>query len=220
MKTIPFDVKYRPQVESGEYELVCTNQFNNGEVEKTDGLRIICWDYDTDKIICGVKKPSGHECMWICYKDGKLVSCEHKYIMLCDTKEAELTGFEQAVKDLVFKIGYATDLSGNPVKDLHLDNTFIKRESDKLLKIVNDIVYPVGILDIMEKYCGDCLPKLPKWVNKKNDLYSKVSNDSRFFGKRFAIVFDETEGSYYLYDRSNDFALNIIELTEKLIKKD
>lgn len=126
MKLISFDVNYRPQIESGEYKLVCTNRFNNDEINCSDCLRIICWDYDNDKIICGVKKPTGHECIWICYKDGRLTSCEHLYIMLCDTK---LSKFEYAVKDMLNRFGVFVE-----------DDNVILKESAKLMKAVNDSI--------------------------------------------------------------------------------
>ena len=60
---IPFDIKYRPQIESGEYK-----------VETRDGkpVRIICWDRKYGYPICGLayEKETGCENYVNAYKNG------------------------------------------------------------------------------------------------------------------------------------------------------
>ena len=101
---IPFDIKYRPQIESGEYKVV---------TRADEPVRIICWDRKNYK---GQREPQTPIVYLLLSKGG----CEH--VMSCTlsglysdgldrdsdlfivTPEPELSEFEKAIKDLVLAI--------------------------------------------------------------------------------------------------------------------
>ena len=97
---IPFDIKYRPQIESGEYK-----------VETRDGrpARIICWDieyyYPQYKIGALIKNDAGEDFFFLtekgyfCIKESG--ECDSNNDLLIVTPEEELTEFEQEVSDIV-----------------------------------------------------------------------------------------------------------------------
>lgn len=97
---IPFDIKYRPQIESGEYK-----------VETRDGrpARIICWDieyyYPQYKIGALIKNDEGEDFFFLtekgyfCIKESG--ECDSNNDLFIVTPEEELTEFEQEVSDIV-----------------------------------------------------------------------------------------------------------------------
>lgn len=94
-KKIQFDIKYRPQIESGEYKV---------EIGKSDPwpARIACWDLNGNDLIVIVSNPEGKEEGLIYTPEGK-----HKaYAPRIDsdlflvTPEPELTEFEKAFDNL------------------------------------------------------------------------------------------------------------------------
>lgn len=90
---IPFDIKYRPQIESGEYKVVTRNDLP---------VRIICWDCKDDDgyhIIGLVESKSGEEFHVFYYDNG--TESKHKessFDLFVLIKEAELTDLERAIK--------------------------------------------------------------------------------------------------------------------------
>lgn len=90
---IPFDVKYRPQIESGEYK-----------VETKDGkpVRIICWDKKSEKkygyhIVGLIEFGPQHEESTYYTIDGKGRLKDKEPDLFIITPEPELTKFEQEV---------------------------------------------------------------------------------------------------------------------------
>lgn len=95
---IKFDVKYRPQIESGEYKVI-TNDGHN--------VRIICWDKRTGGMDCIVALVSGEqegEKTLHYTKEGYCTSSTDEFRkrdLFIITPEEELTDFEQEVSDIV-----------------------------------------------------------------------------------------------------------------------
>ena len=92
MAKIPFSIKFRPQIESGEYKVVTSDGFP---------ARIICWDSPIDKdrpIICIVFDNQIEQ-----YRvDGRFDYHETtNYDLFLITKEPELSAFEKALKECV-----------------------------------------------------------------------------------------------------------------------
>jgi len=97
---IPFDIKFRPQIESGEYK-----------VETSEGrkVRIICWDMvnaSYNDIVALVESPvSGNETIIHYYQNGQCVSDSArvgKKDLVIITPEPKLTEFEQATQESSF----------------------------------------------------------------------------------------------------------------------
>ena len=90
---IPFDIKYRPQIESGEYKVV-TRDGNS--------VRIICWDRksagDGQPIVALVKKEHYEDSIWVEENGVYKGTMGHEYDLFIITPEAELTELERAIK--------------------------------------------------------------------------------------------------------------------------
>lgn len=97
---IPFDIKYRPQIESGEYK-----------VETRDGrsVRIICWDRvakentDDDLNICVLVPEDNGEGVYYYHQSGKKWVSDERFDLFLITPEPELNEFEQEVRGCVIK---------------------------------------------------------------------------------------------------------------------
>lgn len=90
MARIPFDIKYRPQIESGEYRLVD----NAGHK-----VRIVCWDMKSKKqygyhLVGLVEYGPEHEESMYYTLDGKARIKDKDPALFIVTPEEELTGFE------------------------------------------------------------------------------------------------------------------------------
>jgi len=121
MKTIPFDIKYRPQIESGEYKVI---------TDKGNQVRVLDWNLNRcgrNDIVCAVKaESSDNETVQIYYDNGVMVSNGISRLKI-ETDEPELTDFEAAVWDLLNRHEVYIE-----------DDGVIKRESEKLLKIARE----------------------------------------------------------------------------------
>ena len=86
MATIPFDVKFRPQIESGEYKVVTRDR---------KPVRILCWDRKGDwPIMALAAEEDGLESYINCYSNGRNTYGEQEeewpYDLFIVTPEPEL----------------------------------------------------------------------------------------------------------------------------------
>ena len=123
---IPFDIKYRPQIESGEYK-VCNQSGNSA--------RIICWDAinivrpDCCIIALIKEKPDGDENnRWYDTKGYSVIGASRLFII---TPEPELTPFEQHLLVYFQKVYYA-HCESQDVNDFLIET--IKQSSKSLLE--------------------------------------------------------------------------------------
>ena len=92
MKKIPFDIKYRPQIESGKYKV----QTREGRT-----VTIGIWNMNAPKPIVGCYQynDDGDEKCGCWYKNGSYSDVnEHVYDLFVITPEPELTELERAIK--------------------------------------------------------------------------------------------------------------------------
>ena len=118
---IDFNVKYRPQIESGEYK-----------VETRDGepAKIIYWDlkgYDDDIKLVVIIGEDGSQGVITMSKSGSfysdyLVGEEHRYDLFIVTPEPKLTEFETALKDLLYHC-VGEGMSGKDMEKLARENS-------------------------------------------------------------------------------------------------
>ena len=100
MKKIPFDIKYRPEIESGKYK-----------VQTTTGrdVRIVCWDKragEREQIVALVTNEQGDQETCMLYSpNGILISTSQneKFKLVILTDEPELTEFEEGLVDFFNK---------------------------------------------------------------------------------------------------------------------
>lgn len=96
MAKIPFDIKFRSQIESGEYKLVAGNEF-------PWPAKIVCWTYNGDNLIVIVTNPDGDETGLIYTPNGKHKAFAPKVDsdLFIITPEPELTEFESAIESYI-----------------------------------------------------------------------------------------------------------------------
>jgi hypothetical protein len=96
---IPFDIKYRPQIENGEYKV---------ETKDLHPVRIICWDKNTgglDRIVALVAGDSGLEkTLHYTEEGGWLVASNdnRNKDLIIVTPDEEMTPFEKGFLERVF----------------------------------------------------------------------------------------------------------------------
>lgn len=173
MAKIPFDIKYRPQIESGEYKV---------ETEEGSPARIICWDSPIDKerpIIAIVfddqieqYKADGH------YDNDYETS---NYDLFLITPEPELSEFEEKVRVCVtenltthIKDGNGREMSST----VFIDDDTAKAMAAELLELAKKELCESGeVTDWYAKGKAEALKDLPKWVKvDEGVLLDKHSN--------------------------------------------
>jgi len=134
MKKIPFDIKYRPEIESGKYKVVTRDGRD---------VRIICWDKRVyggrHEIVALVPTPEGStESCQMYNPDGTLISAtwNDNFRLFILTDEPELTEFEEAVGKMLF----------------------IRLSNDELIRETKE--KSAKLLDIARK---EILKDMPKW---------------------------------------------------------
>lgn len=126
---IPFDIKYRPQIESGEYK-----------VKTKDGkqVRIVSWDkegFECQEIVALVTNATGTESCNIYTINGFLRSNYYQRNMnlFIVTPEEELTEFEN---ELATVIGFAIAQSVSSPNEKMVE--FVKNWSERLLSLARE----------------------------------------------------------------------------------
>ena len=122
---IPFDIKYRPQIESGEYKV----ETRNGE-----SVRIICWDKQGECPIVVLSCVDGDEGVYTYHENGHYINNESIYDLFIITPEEELTEFEKAV-GLVFTDAQLIPRDKDGIANIHDIDEFIKKKAAELLAI-------------------------------------------------------------------------------------
>lgn len=156
---IPFDIKFRPQIESGEYKVVTA---------KEQSVRIICWDRSTTywKIVALVLAPDGKTENPFTYdingneSDGCLHN--HEFDLFIITPEPELSEFEKEYMRIVHKMK-PEDFNDEGLK-------IAKEEAAELLNIARKELCEQVVDHTKEAYengKADALKDLPKWRYKK-----------------------------------------------------
>lgn len=160
MSKIQFDIKFRPQIESGEYKVETQNGYT---------ARIICWDRkDNNYPIVALfeEEKSGTECLLSYTQNGQHVKgTSNVSDLFIVTPEPELTEFEKAFDNLAESYHsdenpddvacckeYAAELLTIARKQLQPE---IDAEIEKAYKTADEMQY--------EKGKADALKGLPRW---------------------------------------------------------
>jgi hypothetical protein len=178
---IPFDIKHRPQIESGEYKVVTGDD---------RPVRIISWDKKAYvgryEIVALVPTLQGDtETVQLYCRDGTFIASawNEKFKLFIVTPEPELTEFEKAV---------GLEIFDEPFDEEHIK--VIKEESAKLLDLarkeimdgrskglrdtqdVSRKAYNDGYKLGLEKGKAEDLKDLPRWKKrgKRNNYSSEV----------------------------------------------
>ena len=104
MNKIPFDIKYRFDVESGIYQVVTRDN---------KPVRIVCWDMNYKYPIIGIVRDEDDTELEHSYTtDGKIIDGILEYdsdLFLVDTRERELTSFEYGMLRYLQEAANMTD---------------------------------------------------------------------------------------------------------------
>ena len=195
---IPFDIKYRPQIESGEYM-----------VETRDGrpARIICWDieyyYPQYKIGALIKNDEGEDFFFLtekgyfCIKESG--ECDSNNDLFIVTPEEELTEFEQEVSDIVEYCKKNGENVADGYAKRHAKTLlyFAEKELSTKYKFSSDLngfAYGKGYKDGKK----DALKDLPRW--KKIGQGDNYSSKIKFYINGRYLEMNDTLN--YLYEIS------------------
>ena len=151
MTKIPFDIKYRPQIESGEYKV---------ETNFGSPVEIVCWnrrDDTANKTIVGIIRSGTVEEIASWNIGGKLCDAafpqNSDYDLFIVTPEEELTEFEKAIKDMIKPYAAWPD-------------DIFKEESVKLLFLAREQFIKDGYV-IEKKIFHDAVKRVPPEIMKE-----------------------------------------------------
>ena len=222
-KKIPFNVKFRPQIESGEYK-----------VETRDGrsARIICWDKkNVNYPIAALVTKDDHEYFYDYTRKGELhVSEEGIYDLFIVTPEPEMSEFEKRLQEVLFEHAttnssaeekahqYSSELlslakqqllqSGELMTQEHhekLMETQYEETLDGVKKNWHDYFTPQAVTDIYNAGRNDVLKNLPRWRIWRNGVCGNsegypIALASCAGGFRFVSVLGTTGEKYIMLD--------------------
>lgn len=194
---IPFDIKYRPQIESGEYK-----------VETRDGrsVRIICWDRvakentDDDLNICVLVPEDNGEAVYYYHQSGKKWVPDERFDLFIITPEPELTDYEQSVRVCVvdnltthIKDGNGSEMSST----VFIGDETAKKMASELLELARKEL-------IEEQYTSD---------PRKTDLYKLGKEEALKDLPRWRKI-----GRGHNYSSNTEFIINgrYLEMTDHL----
>ena len=161
---IPFNIKYRDKIESGEYKVVDKDNHN---------IRIICWDKKSEKkygyhIVGLVEFGPNHEESTYYTIDGKGRLRDKHPCLFIVTPEPEMSGFEYGM------LRYLQDAANKKDDSEIVEST--KEHSLKLLDLAKQQLLQSGELltqehheKLMETLREECKKDLPRWRNVEPD---------------------------------------------------
>lgn len=203
---IPFDIKFRPQIESGEYKVLLENGHSG---------RVLAWDLPGDYpiAIADVDDP----CVLVATYDNKGrcgIGKRHNCLFVI-TPEPELTEFEKAIKDLVLAIDEGELCELGVFEEENLGAWAVKKAAE-LLDLARkelreelqthedhrDSFMGLAISSAYERGKSEALKDLPRW--KKAKEYKKLGPNDYCFtlddNGKCAPYWDTVieEGQYYI----------------------
>lgn len=156
---IPFDIKFRPQIESGEYKVVTGDD---------RPVRIISWDKKLyggkTEIVALVPTSQGDtEAVQLYCPDGTLIASNRneKFKLCIVTPEPELTEFEKSVADV---IGFA--ISQGVVEPNYETYKFVKDWSEILLAAAK------------KELCKGCAANLEGYIKGRQDALKEMGENT------------------------------------------
>lgn len=219
MAKIPFDIKFRPQIESGEYKVITA---------KEQPVRIICWDRSTTywKIIALVLAPDGKTENPFTYdvegKESDGCLHDHELDLFLITPEPELSEFEVKLWEIM-------KAEGSPVgpreKFTNDDKRAFHEYSTQLISLARNEIVKSGYAIIegehyleegrknYERGKAEALKDLPKWVKVDEGVLLDKSSKYLLY----------SNGVYYYCCGSTitrDGYMLLVDDLEKLSKED
>ena len=161
MTKIPFDIKYRPEIESGKYKVLTTDGRN---------VRIICWDKrvhggreDIVALVPAIQ--TNTECIQVYNHDGTPMSNDYtgKFKLVILTDEPELTEFEATL------LSYLSDDTSGEL-DKETMHKCVKARAAELLELAK------------KELCKGCAANLEGYIKGRQDaLKEKEMEENRVY---------------------------------------
>lgn len=170
-KKIPFNVKFRPQIESGEYKVVYVENSSSEQCP----VEILKWDSNSDAgCIIGCVRRKGKDKIYAFQENGvHTVSDEDDRLFLV-TPEPEMSEFEKALDDTIRS--YRCDSEKDEDGGILDYQSWIKRKATSLLDLAKSQLLQSGELltqehheKLMETLLEEYKKDLPRWRNVEAD---------------------------------------------------
>ena len=181
MAKIPFDIKYRPQIESGEYK-----------VELKDGtpVSIIYWDAKGTSPVIGLfLADDGCETTTQVHPNGRWSddeSYDSDYDLFIVTPEEELFDWEKAV-GLALTDYQLLPRDKDGIANIHDTNEFIKKKAAELLSLAREQLIKDGYV-IEKRAFHDAVEKVDPEMMKEVSEDVDLSNFIADLGERYPKV--------------------------------
>lgn len=180
---IPFNIKYRPQIESGEYK-----------VETIDGnpVRIICWDRHNENkpLIVALISAPACDALSNYFQDGKPLSTDSPLLFII-TPEPELTEFEQELVNF-FNERNAILPDKDGVYNKHDCNELLHKTANKLLELAKKDMKEQMLKDAVEAYIvksyNPCTENSELFLHGVELLYEDKNKPYLLAGNKVRIV--------------------------------
>lgn len=203
-----FDIKYRPQIESGEYKVVTAD---------LHPVRICCWDAEEDWPIVALVKDYNEKSDYcypmMCDTSGVSATKGKEKELFVLTPEPELTEFEKACKQMMLNWCERTEFD--------IEDDFVRNEAAKLERVVLRVFRPKYdaikvdealiaqmLLDANNKYHFSCTA-IELYKKGLIDMYKQFANElEEAFNHQDDVVYDK--GYDKGYSNGNADALKYI----------
>lgn len=210
---IPFDIKYRLQIESGEYK-----------VELRDGrpVKIIYWEAKGPTPIIGLfMTDDSSEITTEAHPNGRWSddeSYESNYDLFIVTPEPELTEFESNVRTCITEnlTTHIKDRNGTEMSStVFIDDDTTKKLASELLSLTYEQFIKDGYV-IEKKAFHDAVEKVsPEVMKDVSDNIDKTEVEMTEFEKAVGLAFVDAQ----LIPRDKDGIANIHDINEFIKKK-
>ena len=151
---IPFDIKFRPQIESGEYKVVI--EYDN----RTFYARIVCWDFNGTELLACVNYGDREDVLEYDSSGKHIGKSVRRPDLIIITPEPELSEFEKGYMRIVHKMK-PEDFNDEGLK-------IAKEEAAELLELAKNEIYSHESLveyakTAREEGKSKALKDLPRW---------------------------------------------------------
>ena len=151
---IPFDIKFRPQIESGEYKVVI--EYDN----RTFYARIACWDFNGTELLACVNYGDREDVLEYDSSGKHIGKSVRRPDLIIITPEPELSEFEKGYMRIVHKMK-PEDFNDEGLK-------IAKEEAAELLELAKNEIYSHESLveyakTAREEGKSKALKDLPRW---------------------------------------------------------
>ena len=210
MKTIPFDIKYRPEIVSGKYKLVNSEGKN---------VTVLDWEFhrgDSKVLIVKIARANGYEDAVLYTHDGKRISQIEDHLSIVTDEPEGLTEFEKEVQVASFLEIHPSDVDAIKEQAAHLLELARKELDQEIGRNTQEHIesmYQEGKKEGIKIGKAEALKDMPRWHKvEKGGCFDKPMN----------FLLEAKEGHFYCssWEVPRDGFLLFVDELEKLPKED